>query len=45
MKVNEAWNAGYTGSGITIAILDDGLQTDHTDLDANVVFEIGFFFL
>ncbi|XP_076100714.1 proprotein convertase subtilisin/kexin type 6-like isoform X2 [Mytilus galloprovincialis] len=36
MKVNEAWNAGYTGSGITIAILDDGLQTDHTDLDANV---------
>ncbi|CAG2194546.1 FURIN [Mytilus edulis] len=36
MKVNEAWNAGYTGSGIKIAILDDGLQTDHTDLDANV---------
>ncbi|XP_063426267.1 proprotein convertase subtilisin/kexin type 6-like [Mytilus trossulus] len=36
MKVNEAWNAGYSGSGIKVAILDDGLQTDHTDLNANV---------
>ncbi|XP_063426115.1 proprotein convertase subtilisin/kexin type 6-like [Mytilus trossulus] len=36
MKVNEAWNAGFTGKGIKIAILDDGLQTNHTDLDANV---------
>ncbi|XP_063426114.1 furin-like protease 1, isoforms 1/1-X/2 [Mytilus trossulus] len=36
MRVNEAWNAGYTGKGIKIAILDDGLQTDHTDLHANV---------
>ncbi|CAG2222108.1 unnamed protein product [Mytilus edulis] len=36
MKVNEAWNAGYSGSGIKVAILDDGLQTDHTDLNSNV---------
>ncbi|XP_052106655.1 proprotein convertase subtilisin/kexin type 6-like [Mytilus californianus] len=36
MKVNEAWNAGFTGNGIKIAILDDGLQTDHTDLNSNV---------
>lgn len=36
MKVSEAWTAGYTGQGIVIAILDDGLQTDHIDLDANV---------
>ncbi|CAG2222109.1 FURIN [Mytilus edulis] len=36
MKVGEAWSARYNGSGITVAILDDGLQTNHSDLDANV---------
>ncbi|CAC5402781.1 Furin-like protease 2,Proprotein convertase subtilisin/kexin type 6,Furin-like protease 1, isoform 1-CRR,Proprotein convertase subtilisin/kexin type 5,Furin-like protease 1, isoforms 1/1-X/2 [Mytilus coruscus] len=36
MKVGSAWSAGYTGSGIVIAVLDDGLQTDHPDLAANV---------
>ncbi|XP_052106652.1 neuroendocrine convertase 2-like [Mytilus californianus] len=36
MQVGEAWSARYNGSGITVAILDDGLQTNHTDLDANV---------
>ncbi|XP_063426108.1 furin-like protease kpc-1 [Mytilus trossulus] len=36
MKVGEAWSARYNGSGVTVAILDDGLQTDHSDLDANV---------
>ncbi|VDI58110.1 Hypothetical predicted protein [Mytilus galloprovincialis] len=36
MKVSNAWSAGYTGAGIVIAVLDDGLQTDHPDLAANV---------
>ncbi|CAG2202838.1 FURIN [Mytilus edulis] len=36
MKVSNAWSAGYSGSGIVIAVLDDGLQTDHPDLAANV---------
>ncbi|VDI24338.1 Hypothetical predicted protein [Mytilus galloprovincialis] len=36
MKVGNAWSAGYTGAGIVIAVLDDGLQTDHPDLAANV---------
>ncbi|XP_076095781.1 furin-like [Mytilus galloprovincialis] len=36
MKVDKAWAAGYSGKGITIAILDDGLQTDHPDLAANI---------
>jgi hypothetical protein len=27
MKVSEAWADGYTGKGVIIAILDDGLQT------------------
>ena len=37
MKVSEAWGAGYSGQNIIIAVLDDGLQTDHPDLAANVV--------
>ncbi|CAG2257581.1 Furin-like protease 2 [Mytilus edulis] len=36
MKVDSAWSSGYSGSGIVIAVLDDGLQTDHPDLAANV---------
>ncbi|VDI19945.1 Hypothetical predicted protein [Mytilus galloprovincialis] len=37
MKVSSAWSAGYSGSGIVIAVVDDGLQTNHPDLAANVV--------
>ncbi|CAC5363923.1 Furin-like protease 2,Proprotein convertase subtilisin/kexin type 6,Furin,Endoprotease bli-4,Proprotein convertase subtilisin/kexin type 5 [Mytilus coruscus] len=36
MKVDKAWAAGYSGKGITIAVLDDGLQTDHPDLAVNI---------
>ncbi|MET0395248.1 MAG: S8 family serine peptidase [Longimicrobiaceae bacterium] len=32
----EAWNAGYTGRGVRVAILDGGLFADHPDLSANV---------
>ncbi len=32
----EAWNAGYTGRGVRVAILDGGLYADHPDLSANV---------
>jgi tetraacyldisaccharide-1-P 4'-kinase len=37
MNITEAWDIGYSGRGIKIAIVDDGLQTNHTDLDSNVV--------
>jgi hypothetical protein len=29
MNIKEAWDIGYSGRGIKIAILDDGLQTNH----------------
>lgn len=37
VNVVPAWDAGYTGAGIVIAIVDDGLQHDHPDLSANYV--------
>ncbi|XP_063406079.1 furin-1-like [Mytilus trossulus] len=36
MKVIEAWNLGYSGKGVVIAVVDDGLQTDHPDIAANI---------
>lgn len=45
MNVYNAWDKGFTGSGITIAILDDGLDTDHPDMADNYVrldFSLGY---
>ncbi|KAK3580090.1 hypothetical protein CHS0354_001224 [Potamilus streckersoni] len=39
MKIVEAWQSGYNGSGITVSVVDQELQTDHSDLDANVRFD------
>ncbi|VDH94952.1 Hypothetical predicted protein, partial [Mytilus galloprovincialis] len=36
IKVTEAWNLGYSGKGVVIAVVDDGLQTDHPDISANI---------
>ncbi|XP_076084124.1 furin-like protease kpc-1 [Mytilus galloprovincialis] len=44
LKVSEAWNAGYSGKGVIIAVVDDGLQTDHPDISANVDIEHGISF-
>ncbi|MBU1082692.1 MAG: S8 family serine peptidase, partial [Spirochaetes bacterium] len=31
-----AWNSGYTGHGVVIGIVDDGVQPDHPDLAPNL---------
>ncbi|WP_369370607.1 S8 family serine peptidase [Promicromonospora sp. Populi] len=32
-----AWESGYTGEGVTVAVLDSGLDSSHPDLDDVVV--------
>ena len=35
MNVKPAWDRGYTGKGVVVSILDDGIQHNHPDLAAN----------
>lgn len=37
MGVKEAWEAGFTGKGVKVTILDDGLDYTHKDLADNYV--------
>lgn len=37
MNVALAWQKGYTGKGVVVSILDDGIQTNHPDLSQNYV--------
>ena len=37
MNVVPAWQKGYTGKGVTVSILDDGIEKDHPDLKKNYV--------
>ncbi len=34
----EAWNAGYRGNGVRVAVLDSGFDLDHPDLAPNIDF-------
>lgn len=47
MNVIPAWRKGYSGKGVVVSILDDGIQTNHPDLAQNyvrLVFSTSFFF-
>lgn len=37
LHVKEAWAQGYTGKGIVVSILDDGIEKNHPDLQGNYV--------
>jgi subtilisin family serine protease len=37
MNVEGAWALGYTGKGVVVSILDDGIQPNHPDLIKNYV--------
>uniref|UniRef100_A0A672NEN7 Neuroendocrine convertase 2 n=1 Tax=Sinocyclocheilus grahami TaxID=75366 RepID=A0A672NEN7_SINGR len=44
LNVAEAWNLGFTGKGVTIAIMDDGIDYLHPDLASNYNAEASFDF-
>ncbi len=37
MNVESAWRAGYTGKGVIVAVVDDGVNMNHDDLKSNFV--------
>ena len=37
LNVKEAWAQGYTGRGIVVSILDDGIEKNHPDLAGTYV--------
>lgn len=43
MNVIPAWKEGITGKGVVVTILDDGLESDHPDLQQNYVSSSFFF--
>ena len=49
LNVTAAWKSGYTGRGIVVGVVDDGVDGSHPELKDNYVtiafsFSISFFF-
>ncbi|RIK80510.1 MAG: hypothetical protein DCC67_09305 [Planctomycetota bacterium] len=36
INVAPVWNMGYTGRGVTVAVIDSGVQSNHPDLAGNI---------
>lgn len=45
MNLGPAWQKGYTGKGVVVSILDDGIQTNHPDLAQNYVSTLSFYII
>ena len=37
MNVEKVWRQGYTGKGVVVAVVDDGVNKTHPDLQQNIV--------
>lgn len=42
MNIAGAWRRGYTGKGVVVSVLDDGIQGEHPDLKPNYVSALGW---
>lgn len=40
--VFSAWNAGYSGKGVLVAVVDDGFELKHPDLEAGLRTDLGW---
>ena len=36
-NVLEVWKMGYTGKGVVVAVVDEGLEKDHKEIKQNYV--------